>query len=76
MRSKANLLSSGSSRGEEAVQRTRAAARQVLEMKYPNMDISHQAISKTAPLEIKYQAFVRDSIVTKTRDLDKLEVKV
>ena len=75
LRSKANLPSSGSSRAEEAVQRSRAAASQVLEMKYPNLGISDQMISRTCPMEIKYSCFLRDSLVTKSRNLDNLEVR-
>ena len=74
LRSKANLPSSGSSRAEEAVQRSRAAARQVLEMKYPDSTISDQLISNTCSLEMKYTAFCTDGQVTKSRDLDNLEV--
>ena len=75
LRSKANLPISGSSRAEEAVQRSRAAAKQVLEMKYPNTTPTEQQISKTCSLEIKYSAFCTDGKVTKSKDLNNLEVE-
>ena len=75
LRSKANLPSSGSASAEEAVQRSQAAASQVLEMKYPNSGISDQMISRTCLMEIKYSCFLRDSLVTKSRNLDNLEVR-
>ena len=64
------MPSTGPGRGaEEAVEKTKDAARHFLQMKYPGKDISEEIIKATAPLEIKYAAFNRQGSVAKTSNL-------
>ena len=64
------MPSSGPSRAaEEAVARTKSTAR-----KYPGKAISEESIKATATLEIKLAAVNKVGDVTKTSDLNNLQV--
>lgn len=70
------MPTTGPGRGaEEAVEKTRSAARHFLQMKYPGTNISEEFIKATSPLEIKYAAFIREGSVTRTSNLSNLKVK-
>ena len=72
----ANLPASGSTRAEDAVERSRQISKNLLLMKYPARSVSDSSIMLTTPLELKYSSFNKEGIVSKTGDLTNSEVRI
>ena len=71
---KANLPASGSSRGLDAVDKSRKAATALLELKFPDRDVNNASLQMTTPLEIKYHNFSQKDMIKKSKDLKGHEV--
>ena len=65
---------SGSRLGQDAVLRTRQAAKNILEMKFPGVEPTDASIKLTCSLEIKYSLFTQEKGVEKSGQLSNLEV--
>ena len=68
------MPTSGSSRGQDAVEKARKASSGLIELKFPDRNISDQSLQLTAPLELKYFNFNNFGGVKKSRHLSNLEV--
>ena len=58
------------------MERTKSAARAMLELKYPNRPVTDVAVRLTVPIEIKYQKFIEEGCVVKTRRMSMDEVDI
>lgn len=72
----ANLPASGSTRAEDAVERSKQISQNLLLMKYPARPVSDSSIMLTTPLELKYTSFNKEGVVSKTGDLTNSEVRI
>lgn len=67
---------SGSSRGSDAVERTRTAGKKIFEIKFPGTPITEASLKLTVPLEMKYSMFTNENGVEQSGTLNNGEVLI
>ena len=65
---------SSSTKGVDAVAKSRKIAENFFKLKYPGLDITELALKKACTLELKYKCFDNTDVISKVKDLESAEV--